>query len=71
MAYAFTQKPVATIRAKVTNSSDTVTVPGTNPTSTPDNAKAQIDKILKLVGNKSVTQDGMTRTRQEEAIDNG
>lgn len=71
MAYAFNDKPVATIRAKVTNSTDTVTVPGTNPTSTPENAKAQIDKILKLTGTKSVTCDGMTRTRQEEAINNG
>ena len=71
MAYAFNQKPIATIRAKVTGTSDTISVQGTNPSATPADAKASIDKILALTGTKTVTQDGMTRTRSEEALDNG
>lgn len=71
MAYTFNEKPVATIKAKITGTDESVSVQGTNPTSTPDNAKAQIDKILALTGTKTVDVDGMTRTRSEEAIDNG
>ena len=67
----FTQTPVATIKAKITGTTDSVSVQGTNPTSTPENAKTQIDKILALVGTKTVSTAGMTRTRFEEALDNG
>ena len=71
MAYTFNEKPAATIKAHVTGTDDSVSVQGTNPTSTPENAKAQIDKILAVVGSKTVDVDGMTRTRTSEAIDNG
>lgn len=71
MAYAFNEKPTATIKAKITGTQDSVSVPGTNPTSTPENAKAQIDKVLAVVGGDSVTIDGMTRTRTSEVVNNG
>lgn len=71
MAYAFNEKPVATIKAKVTGTENTVSVQGTNPTSDPTNAKAQIDKVLALTGTKTVDIAGMTRTRTSEVIDNG
>lgn len=72
MAYEFTFKPVATIRAKLTSDDAvTVNVQGTNPTSSPANAKAQIDKILALTSGETVAVKGMTRTYTEEALDNG
>lgn len=71
MAYTFNEKPAATIKAKITGTENTISVQGTNPTSTPDNAKAQIDKVLALVGNKTVAVEGMTRTRTSEVVDNG
>lgn len=37
---------------------------------TPETAQIQINKVLDLIG-KSVITRGMTRTRTEEAIDNG
>lgn len=70
MAFTFNTKPVATIRAKVTGTSDSVTFQGTNPAETsPDNAAAQINKVLALTGTKKVQAAGMTRTRSEEAIE--
>lgn len=71
MAYAFDNRPVATIKAKITGTNDSVSVQGTNPSTTPANAKAQIDKVLALVGDKTVAVAGMTQTRTAEAIDNG
>lgn len=71
MAYTFNEKPAAAIKAKITGTENTVSVQGTNPTSTPENAKAQIDKVLALVGNKTVAVEGMTRTRTSEVVDNG
>lgn len=72
MAYTFDTKPVATIRAKITGSQDSVTVQGTNPAETnPETAAAQINKILQRVKGQTVTAAGMTRTRSEEAINNG
>lgn len=67
----FTDKPVATIKAKITGTQDSVSVQGTNPDTTPENAKAQIDKILALTGNKTVATAGMTQHRVKEALDNG
>ena len=70
MSYTFITQPAATIRAKVTGTENYVSVQGTNPTSTPDNAKAQIDKILALTGTRTVEISGMTRTRTEEVVSN-
>lgn len=72
MAYTFDEKPVATIKAKITGTSDTINIAGTNPNENScDNAAAQINKVLNIVGNKTVQARGMTRTRNEEATDNG
>lgn len=71
MAYTFNEKPIATIKAKFKDSTETLSVAGTNPTSTPANAKAQIDKMLAIVGGQSVAVEGMTRVRIAEVIDNG
>lgn len=71
MAYAFNEKPVAVIKAKLTGTDNDISVGGvTTGTTTPANAVAQINKILDIAG-KSVVADGMTRIRYEEAIDNG
>lgn len=71
MAYTFNEKPIATIKGKYTGSDETFSVAGTNPISTPDNAKAQIDKVLAIVGGKTVAVEGMSRVRVAEVIDNG
>ena len=71
MAYSFNEKPVATIKAKVAGTTDSISVAGTNPTSTPANAKAQIDKVLAIVGGGSLAVEGMSRVRVAEVIDNG
>lgn len=71
MAYTFNEKPVATIKAKVAGTAETLSVAGTNPTSTPANAKAQIDKVLAIVGGGSLAVEGMSRVRVAEVIDNG
>lgn len=69
MAYTFNNKPVATIKAKITGTSDSISVPGTNPSTTPDNAKTQIDKLLNVVGTKTVAVEGMKQVRESEAIE--
>ena len=67
----FQEKPTATISAKVTGSSKMLSLDGiTTGSTTPENAAAQINKILNVVGS-AVTTSGMVRTRKEEAIDNG
>lgn len=72
MAYTFIQKPAATIKAKITGTDDSVSVQGTNPAvGDPEVAKAAIDKILAVVGNKTVTVEGMTQTISKEAVNNG
>lgn len=67
----FTEKPTAIIWAKDGDTGEFVSIGGVTPgASTVENAKAQIDKILGIVG-KSVLVDGMTRIRTEEATNNG
>ena len=70
MAYEFNEKPIATIKAKVAGTTENINIAGTNPTSTPANAKAQIDKVLAIVGGGSVAVEGMSRIRVAEVIDN-
>jgi len=67
----FYSRPVATIKAKITGTTDSVSVQGTNPDTTPENAKTQIDRVLALVGTKTVALDGMTQHITKEAVDNG
>ena len=64
----FTDKNYCKITAKVTGSTSNITFNGVTPDSslTPDNAKAQIDKIMNIVG-KAVDTAGMTRVITQEA----
>lgn len=67
----FTEKPTAIIWAKDGDTGEFVSIGGiTTGATTVENAKAQLDKILGIVG-KSVLVDGMTRIRTEEATNNG
>lgn len=67
----FKEKPTAIIWAKDGDTGEFVSIGGiTTGTTTVENAKAQLDKILGIVG-KSVLVDGMTRIRTEEATNNG
>ena len=67
----FKEKPTAIIWAKDGDTGEFVSIGGsTTGTTTVENAKAQLDKILGTVG-KSVLVDGMTRIRTEEATNNG
>lgn len=57
------------ITAKFTGATTSISMAGiTAAATTPENAKAQIDKILDVIG-KSVTTTGMTRTITQEATD--
>lgn len=63
----FTNPTVAKISAQVSASTERVSINGvTAGTTTVENAKAQIDKLLGVV-NKSVFTSGMTRTIVQEA----
>lgn len=64
----FKQKPAATIKAKNgADATENISIGGvTTANTTPENAKAQIDKLVGIVG-KSVSTAGMTRTFVEEA----
>ncbi len=62
----FNQKPTAIIWAKDSNG-NLISVDGvTNDATTPENAVAQINKILAIVGN-SIVANGMNRIKTEEA----
>lgn len=63
----FVNPTVAKISAKVTGATEKVTINGvTASTTTVENAKAQIDKLMQVVS-KSVDTAGMTRTIIQEA----
>lgn len=63
----FSDTMTAKITATLTGTTNRITFDGTTAeTPTPENAKAQIDKILDVVG-KSVTTAKMTRTITQEA----
>lgn len=67
----FYDKPVATITCRQVGASEKLNLPGVTTASiTPENAVAQINKILAIVGREAGLA-GMTRTRTEEAINNG
>lgn len=71
MSFTFKEKPVATIKANEAGTTNQIQIGGvTTGTTTADNAAEQINKIFGVVG-KSVSADGMTRVRTEEAVDNG
>jgi len=63
----FTDKITAKFSGKITGSTEKITIDGaTVASTTPENAKAQIDKILDIVG-KAIDTTGMTRTITQEA----
>jgi len=63
----FTEKVTAKIQAQVSGTTGTITIDGiTSGTVTPENAKAQIDKILDIVG-KSVETSKMKQIITKEA----
>lgn len=67
----FTQAKTATIRAKNTTTNEFRFFNGiTTAATTPDNAVAQINKILS-VADQAISSNGMTRIITEEAVDNG
>lgn len=67
----FTNPIVAKITAQVADSTEKVSINGvTADSTTVENAKSQIDKLLNIV-NKSVYTAGMTRTIIQEATENG
>ena len=82
MAYVFNSKPTATIKAKLTTgdytgtldedyfvTTDTINIAGTNANETScDDAAAQANKILHIVG-KNVVPQGMKRDKSEEAVE--
>ena len=64
----FETKTVAKIQASLGDNSSTITVDGvTSENTTPENAKAQIDKILGIVG-KSVLTTNMKQIITKEAV---
>ena len=70
MAWEFDSKPVATVKAK-TASGAFITMPGVTTASiTPENAAAQINKILAIGGKSILVNEHMTRTQAEGAVNN-
>ncbi len=70
MSLIFQTKPVATIKGRATNSTDTVTINGvTTASTTPANAAAQINKILGIAGKSIAGDEYMTRVQTEEVVD--
>lgn len=65
----FVNKPTANIKANLTGSSGYINIGGVHTgTDTTENAAAQINKVLAVVG-KSVSADKMTRTITQEGDD--
>lgn len=64
----FTPKTTAKIQAQLSGSTSTITVDGvTSGETTPENAQAQINKILDIVG-KSVVTTKMKQIITKEAV---
>jgi len=65
----FTEKLTSKISAQVTGSTEKITLDGlTTAATTPENAKAQIDKIMHIVS-KTIAASGMIRTITQEATE--
>lgn len=70
MALVFQSVSVATIKGRATNSTKTYTIKGvTAGTTTVINAATQINKILNIGGQAIAADDYMTRTIEQEAVD--
>lgn len=67
----FQNSPTASLWAKDASTGEFTSIYGiTRDTTTPENAAAQVNKVLAIVG-KQITTDGMVRIKTEEATDNG
>lgn len=65
----FAEKETAKIQAYLAGATSTITIDGvTSGATTPENAKAQIDKILGIVG-RSVSTPKMKQIITKEAVD--
>ena len=65
----FTEKETAKIQAMLSGSTSSITIDGvTSGAITPENAKAQIDKILGIVG-RSVVTPKMKQIITKEAVE--
>lgn len=72
MALTFQSKPVATITARFTDEQKSINVEGCNAAETSiDNAAAQINKLLAIVGRSVRADSNMYKIKKEEAVDNG
>lgn len=72
MALAFVTKPVATLKAKAADSNTMYSYGGINKdVDTPDNAAAQLNKILTIGGLSVVADTNMKVIPTKEAVDNG
>ena len=73
MALVFNTKPVAVLKASDNRDrSATRTITGiTTANTTPDNAAAQVNKLLGIAGEGIVANEKMTIVETKEAVDNG
>lgn len=71
MALVFIKKPVGTLKARLTGTTTTVSVPGvTTADTTPDNAATQVNKLFALGGKTIVADDNMEILEKKEAVNN-
>ena len=67
----FQAKPTATITARYTDENKTVSVDGVNANEVnEDNAAAQINKLLNVVGRSVAADENMVMTIKKEVVDN-
>ena len=72
MAFAFVDKPVATLKAKSAASTTIYSYGGINKDiDTPANAAAQLNKILAIGGLSVVADENMKLISVQEVADNG
>ena len=70
MALMFNTKPVATIKAKKTGTTDFISMGGcTTGSISPAAAAAQMNKILTVIGQSVTADQSITRTQTEEVVD--
>ncbi len=72
MALAFNNKPITTIKARVTGTTENVAFAGctADNTLTPTDAATQINKVLAIIGKTISADTNMIRTQVQEVVDN-
>lgn len=67
----FQDQPTVKVTSKISGTTNKISMTGITANAfTPEEAQTQLNKILDIIG-ISVLTSGMTRTRTEEAVDNG